>query len=111
MLSDASRHTATRTAPSPENGPAHPFQHSTSLIEIIPEGINVEEESRLYEELCDVSAYYYVLWNPLVISLPCRAQFLTRPQTWNIILSCPAHEYKEASHAAVPRPSSRTIRT
>lgn len=32
----------------------NPFKHSTSLLEIIPQGIDVEEESRLYDELCDV---------------------------------------------------------
>ena len=31
------------------------LQHSTSLIEVIPQGIDVEEEARLYEDLCDVS--------------------------------------------------------
>ena len=30
------------------------LQHSTSLIEVIPQSIDVEEEARLYEELCDV---------------------------------------------------------
>ncbi|KAJ7171422.1 Phox homologous domain-containing protein [Mycena filopes] len=30
---------------------AHPFAHTTSRLEIIPAGIDVEEESRLYDDL------------------------------------------------------------
>ncbi|KAL0958691.1 hypothetical protein HGRIS_014023 [Hohenbuehelia grisea] len=30
----------------------HPFAHTTSLIEVIPDTIDIEEEARLYEELC-----------------------------------------------------------
>lgn len=56
MPSTDPQSTAARTAASVDNPPTHPFQHSTSLIEIIPEGIDVEEESRLYDELCEVSA-------------------------------------------------------
>jgi hypothetical protein len=37
----------------------NPFEHSTALIEVIPNGIDIEEEARLYEELCDVR---FVLW-------------------------------------------------
>ena len=33
----------------------HPSQHTTSLIEVIPQGIDIEEEAQLYEQLCDVS--------------------------------------------------------
>lgn len=32
----------------------HPFANSKSLLEIIPNKIDVEEEARLYDELCDV---------------------------------------------------------
>lgn len=34
--------------------PVHPFANSKSLLEIIPDKIDVEEESRLYDELCYV---------------------------------------------------------
>lgn len=33
---------------------SEPAQVGTKLLEIIPPGIDVEEESRLYDELCDV---------------------------------------------------------
>ncbi|KZT21153.1 Phox-like protein [Neolentinus lepideus HHB14362 ss-1] len=33
---------------------SHPFKNSNSLLVRIPSGIDVEEESRLYDELCDV---------------------------------------------------------
>ncbi|KAF8142154.1 Phox-like protein [Boletus edulis] len=32
----------------------HPFQNATSLLVVIPDKIDVEEESRFYDELCDV---------------------------------------------------------
>ncbi|KAF8235507.1 hypothetical protein L208DRAFT_752321 [Tricholoma matsutake] len=32
--------------------PVHPFAHSKKLLEVIPNKIDIEEESRLYEELC-----------------------------------------------------------
>jgi len=34
--------------------PEHPFAHTTSMLEIIPDKIDVEEESRLYDDLCNV---------------------------------------------------------
>ncbi|KDQ49196.1 hypothetical protein JAAARDRAFT_187158 [Jaapia argillacea MUCL 33604] len=51
-------------SPSPQSGPSshsvprpatptHPFRGSHNLLEVIPNGIDVEEESRLYEELCE----------------------------------------------------------
>ncbi|KAH8102062.1 Phox-like protein [Cristinia sonorae] len=33
----------------------HPFANSNSLIVVIPDNIDVEEEARLYEELCDAA--------------------------------------------------------
>ncbi|TFK52123.1 Phox-like protein [Heliocybe sulcata] len=33
---------------------SHPFKNSNNLLVLIPNGISVEEESRLYDELCDV---------------------------------------------------------
>ncbi|KAF8956778.1 hypothetical protein BDZ97DRAFT_1849600, partial [Flammula alnicola] len=41
----------------PQADPVHPFAHSTAKLELIPtttnaDGINVEEESRLYDDLC-----------------------------------------------------------
>lgn len=39
----------------PSNTPAHPFANSKNLLVVIPDdGIDVEEESRLYDELCDL---------------------------------------------------------
>src|SRR4051812_42740486 len=32
----------------------HPFQHPTNQIVVLRENIDVEEESRLYNELCEV---------------------------------------------------------
>lgn len=37
----------------------HPFANSRQLLEVIPNKIDVEEESRLYDELCVVSITYY----------------------------------------------------
>lgn len=34
----------------------NPFTKSTSLIEVLPHEIDVEEELRVYEDMCDVSA-------------------------------------------------------
>jgi hypothetical protein len=34
--------------------PVHPFANTTKLLEIIPNGIDIEEEARLYEELSRV---------------------------------------------------------
>ncbi|KAG5652549.1 hypothetical protein H0H81_004610 [Sphagnurus paluster] len=36
---------------------AHPFANSSKLVEIIPGGIDVEEEARLYEELSHDDEY------------------------------------------------------
>ncbi|EPT01195.1 hypothetical protein FOMPIDRAFT_1161819 [Fomitopsis schrenkii] len=39
-----------------------PFEHAQGLIEVLPDKIDVEEEARLYEELCDTpvgSEYEY----------------------------------------------------
>ncbi|KAH7910208.1 Phox-like protein [Hygrophoropsis aurantiaca] len=33
--------------------PSHPFKHSTSLLVVIPDKIDIEEESRLYDQICD----------------------------------------------------------
>lgn len=38
----------------------HPFAHSRSLIEIIPDRIDVEEESRAYDDLCVSKIYIYI---------------------------------------------------
>ncbi|KNZ75873.1 hypothetical protein J132_00886 [Termitomyces sp. J132] len=38
-------------ASAPPSQPVHPFANSKSLLEIIPNGIDIEEESRLYDEL------------------------------------------------------------
>ncbi|KIM88486.1 hypothetical protein PILCRDRAFT_95603 [Piloderma croceum F 1598] len=38
----------------PSTAPAHPFAHTKNLLVIIPDnGIDVEEESRLYDQLCE----------------------------------------------------------
>jgi hypothetical protein len=39
------------------SSPVHPFANSKQLLEVIPDKIDVEEESRLYDELCYVSTY------------------------------------------------------
>ncbi|KAF7327178.1 PX domain protein [Mycena kentingensis (nom. inval.)] len=39
------------SSPSPRPPPLHPFANSTSRIEIIPAGIDVEEEARLYDDI------------------------------------------------------------
>lgn len=33
---------------------AHPFAHTKARLEIIPNKIDIEEESRLYDALCEV---------------------------------------------------------
>ncbi|KAG7094996.1 hypothetical protein E1B28_005791 [Marasmius oreades] len=33
--------------------PSHPFANSTSRLEVLPNNIDVEEESRLYDQLCE----------------------------------------------------------
>ncbi|OJA20435.1 hypothetical protein AZE42_05727 [Rhizopogon vesiculosus] len=39
---------------SPAPSPAHPFRNTKNLLVLIPDdGIDVEEEARLYDELCD----------------------------------------------------------
>jgi hypothetical protein len=38
----------------PSSSTTHPFQNATGLLVVIPDKIDVEEESRLYDELCDV---------------------------------------------------------
>ncbi|KZS99879.1 Phox-like protein [Laetiporus sulphureus 93-53] len=42
-------------SPSTETSPTtpHPFQNAKGLIEVLPDKIDIEEEVRLYEELCD----------------------------------------------------------
>lgn len=40
---------------STEPSHTHPFANSKQLLEVIPDKIDVEEESRLYDELCVVS--------------------------------------------------------
>lgn len=51
---------AQTTIPAPREGAPSPttprlFEHAQGLIEVLPDKIDVEEEARLYEELCDVS--------------------------------------------------------
>ncbi|KAI0925205.1 hypothetical protein AcW1_007075 [Taiwanofungus camphoratus] len=38
---------------SPPDLPSHPFENAKGLLVILPDKIDVEEESRLYEELCE----------------------------------------------------------
>ncbi|KAG6374620.1 Phox-like protein [Boletus reticuloceps] len=37
----------------PSSSSHHPFQNATGLLVVIPDKIDVEEESRFYDELCD----------------------------------------------------------
>ncbi|KAH7929075.1 Phox-like protein [Leucogyrophana mollusca] len=53
MPSTSSTPASPTTRPSPSPPPSHPFKNSTSLLVVIPDGIDVEEESRLYDDLCD----------------------------------------------------------
>ena len=39
---------------------SHPFQNTTGLLVLIPDKIDVEEESRFYDELCDVRAFFHI---------------------------------------------------
>ena len=42
--------------PQAQAAPAgNPFAKSTSLIEVLPHEIDIEEELRVYEDMCDVS--------------------------------------------------------
>ncbi|KIJ58109.1 hypothetical protein HYDPIDRAFT_119984 [Hydnomerulius pinastri MD-312] len=43
----------TSSAPSPSPSPSHPFRNTTGLLVVLPDKIDVEEESRLYDETCD----------------------------------------------------------
>lgn len=38
----------------PSSSITHPFRNATGLLVVIPDNIDVEEESRFYDELCDV---------------------------------------------------------
>ncbi|THG92586.1 hypothetical protein EW026_g8362, partial [Hermanssonia centrifuga] len=59
MASSANTNTASSNArtngrhSSEASSESHPFKNSTSLLEVIPQGIDIEEESRLYDELCN----------------------------------------------------------
>ncbi|KAG5351962.1 hypothetical protein C0989_004365 [Termitomyces sp. Mn162] len=44
-------------ASAPPSQPVHPFANSKSFLEIIPNGIDIEEESRLYDELVQASQF------------------------------------------------------
>ncbi|EGN95188.1 hypothetical protein SERLA73DRAFT_187515 [Serpula lacrymans var. lacrymans S7.3] len=39
--------------PAPSPLPVHPFEHSKNLLVVLPDKIDVEEESRFYDELCE----------------------------------------------------------
>ena len=46
--------TTSSSPAAPSIRPTHPFANSKNLLVVIPDdGIDVEEESRLYDELCD----------------------------------------------------------
>ena len=54
----------------------HPFRNTKALIEVLPQEIDVEEEARLYEELCDVSSssvWSYV--SPSLTDIDVRSDF------------------------------------
>ena len=53
MAAQAPSSTLIEGTPSPTT--PRPFEHAEGLIEVLPDKIDVEEEARLYEELCDVS--------------------------------------------------------
>ncbi|KAF7292195.1 PX domain protein [Mycena indigotica] len=40
-----------QTRPLPPPLPLHPFAHSSARIEVLPAGIDIEEEARLYEDI------------------------------------------------------------
>ncbi len=40
----------------------HPFANSKGLLEIIPNKIDIEEEARLYDELCQVCHLLHGSW-------------------------------------------------
>jgi len=43
-----------RSSSVPSSSTTHPFQNATGLLVVIPDKIDVEEESRFYDQLCDV---------------------------------------------------------
>ena len=43
---------------------------SESMIEVIPQGIDIEEEARLYEELCDVRSCFSHLRSAQALTIP-----------------------------------------
>ncbi|EPQ56760.1 Phox-like protein [Gloeophyllum trabeum ATCC 11539] len=53
---------------------SHPFKNSRSLLVLIPNKIDVEEESRLYDELCDVPV------RPPAYSSPPESPLQRRPR-------------------------------
>jgi hypothetical protein len=66
--------------------PTHPFRNTESLLVIIPDdGIDVEAEARLYDELCDVR-----------FSALCHAKYLTDHHSGSSIHS-PIHPAQIAS--------------
>lgn len=53
---------------------SHPFQNTTDLLVVIPDdGIDVEQESRFYDELCDVR----ILYHKRARSMPCPARLVS----------------------------------
>ncbi|KAF9219976.1 Phox-like protein [Gyrodon lividus] len=44
---------SSRSSSAPSPSPSHPFRNTTGLLVVIPDTIDVEEESRFYDELCD----------------------------------------------------------
>ena len=49
----------------PSSSTTHPFQNTTGLLVLIPDKIDIEEESRFYDDLCDVRplAFFFGVGN------------------------------------------------
>ncbi|TCD67185.1 hypothetical protein EIP91_000411 [Steccherinum ochraceum] len=70
---------ADRASP-PTQRPAHPFANSKNLLVVIPD-IDVEEEARLYEELCE-SAEYDTIRRPASPQSPVGAPSIFSNDIW-----------------------------
>ncbi|KIY67921.1 Phox-like protein [Cylindrobasidium torrendii FP15055 ss-10] len=57
---------------------AHPFAHTKARLEIIPNKIDIEEESRLYDALCENDDYSFGIRREPRVSLDYNASLFSR---------------------------------
>src|ERR1700733_312202 len=79
----------------------HPFEHSTSKLEVIRDHIDVEEESRLYDQLYEVRCARSIdVFQRLTFEFLCRIAIGTRAPARRMSASPPARRpYSRASRS------------